>query len=224
MTVAESASRVDEAYEWLLREITSFRVRSGSALSENKVATQLGISRTPVREALQRLEKEGLVKRTENARFAVASISRSEVNDACDLLEVLDTYIFTRAAEKLSESDIQAIMSSVEMMQTAAGTGDREVWAEADQAFHRTVNFVAGNTLVADTVKQVRRRIQRFWIRSASLQERLEGCSREHLVLAEAMTNKDYEAIAPAVKHHIGHMRRSILDMLDSVAAFLGED
>lgn len=223
ITTTEAGSRVNDAYEFLLSEITGFRLRSGAPLSENRIANQLGISRTPVREALQRLEKEGLVKRTDNARFTVSQLTRSEVNDACDLLEVLDTYICRKAAEKLTEDDIQRLRLSVEGMTHAAHGDDRDSWSEADLAFHRLVNGIAGNQLVADTVKETRRRIQRFWLRAATLQHRLEACSTEHQVLADAMIAKDYAAIEPAVKEHIGHMRQRMLDMLDAAAMLLGD-
>ncbi len=225
MTATEtSESRVERAYEWLLAEITGFRVRAGSPLSENKVAGQLGISRTPVREALQRLEKEGLVKRTDNARFTVSQINSREVNDACDLLEVLDTYLFRKASSKLTDDDIAALLANVAQMSQSALDGDRAKWAEADTAFHRLVNTVADNQLVASTVKEVRRRIQRFWLRAASMEHRLETCSEEHRVLAEAMIAKDYDAIGPAVVEHIEHMRTSMLDMLASAALLFGDE
>lgn len=223
MTDQQQASRVDSAYEWLLAEITGFRLRSGVPLSENKLAVQLSISRTPVREALQRLEAEGLVKRTESARFAVSQLTVKEVNDACDLLEVLDAYIFRKAASKLTDEDVERLRQSVDQMVDAAEREDRVSWAEADIAFHRTVNRVAANELVADTVKHTRRRIQRFWLRAASVQHRLGSCSEEHRVLAEAMIAKDYDAIGPEVEHHISHMRQSMLDLLESAAVFLGE-
>lgn len=223
MTVNDSPSRVDGAYEWLLGEITGFRIRSGSPLSENRIAGQLGISRTPVREALQRLEKEGLVKRTDSARFAVSQLTAAEVEDACDLLEVLDTYVCRKAASKLTEADVALLRQSVAEMTAAADGDDRATWSAADLAFHRLVNSIAGNQLVADTVKETRRRIQRFWLRAASLQGRLQACSREHEVLAEAMIAKDYDAIQPAVKEHIDHMRGRMLDMLESAAALLGD-
>ncbi len=224
MTLDEAASsRVDGAYEWLLGEIMGFRIRSGSPLSENRIAVQLGISRTPVREALQRLEKEGMVKRTDNARFTVSQLTIADVNDSCDLLEVLDTYVCRKAATMLTDSDIVALTQSIGEMTRAAAEDDRLSWSAADLAFHRLVNGIAGNQLVAETVKETRRRIQRFWLRAASLQSRLEACSQEHLVLANAMVNKDYDAIEPAVKEHIGHMRVRMLDMLESAAAILGD-
>lgn len=223
MAVHDTPSRVDGAYEWLLGEITGFRIRSGSPLSENRIAGQLGISRTPVREALQRLEKEGLVKRTDNARFAVSQPTAAEVEDACDLLEVLDTYVCRKAASKLTQVDVASLRASVAAMTSAAAVDDRASWLAADLAFHRQVNLIAGNQLVAEMVKETRRRIQRFWLRAASVQGRLQACSREHDVLAAAMVAKDYDAIQPAVKEHIDHMRGRMLDMLESAAALLGD-
>ncbi len=223
MTLDEASSRVDSAYDWLLGEITGFRIRSGAPLSENRIAAQLGISRTPVREALQRLEKEGLVKRSDNARFSVSQLTTQEVNDACDLLEVLDTYVCRKASSVMSAGDAARLRESVERMRAAAAMDDRASWSAADLEFHRTVNSIAGNQLVAETVKETRRRIQRFWLRAASAQSRLQACSQEHLVLAEAIVGQDYDAIEPAVKEHIGHMRARMLDMLESASVLLGD-
>ena len=224
MTIAhDEPSRVQSAYDFLLAEITSFRVRTGAPLSENRIATQLGISRTPVREALQRLEKEGLVKRTDNARFTVSQLTAQEANDACDLLIVLDTYIAKRAAERLQPEQAATLRESIEAMRRAAAGGDGAAWSEADLAFHRLLNHIAGNALVAEAVKETRRRVQRFWMHSPALQSRLIACSDEHVVLAEAIINKDYDAIEPAVHEHIQHMRERILDLLASAAMFFGD-
>ncbi|GLK16436.1 MULTISPECIES: GntR family transcriptional regulator [Herbiconiux] len=223
-TGTETGSRVDDAYEWLLAEITGFRLRSGSPLSENRLANQLGISRTPVREALQRLEKEGLVKRTDNARFTVSQLTATEVNDACDLLEVLDTYIARKASSTLTDEGAAALKGYVDDMYRAAANDDRASWALADQLFHRKANALAGNVLVAETVRETRRRIQRFWLRAASLQSRLLSCAEEYDELYQAIVAHDYAGIEPAVKKHIGHMRERMLEMIAAAAILLGDD
>jgi DNA-binding GntR family transcriptional regulator len=204
----EGNSRVQAAYDFLLAEITGFRVRTGAPLSENRIATRLGISRTPVREALQRLEKEGLVKRTDNARFTVSQLTPQEANDACDMLELLDTYVARKASALLTAEDADSLLAAVDDMRRAADSGDKAAWAEADLAFHRLINGIAGNALVAETVKETRRRVQRFWLHAASLQSRLVVCSA---------------AIEPAVKEHIDHMRERILDLLATAAMFLSD-
>jgi len=74
--VKSTESLGDDAYEWLIAAITSFRIPTNSQISENKLAAELGVSRTPVREALMRLESEGLVKRGEAGRFTVAMLTK----------------------------------------------------------------------------------------------------------------------------------------------------
>ena len=86
-----SESLGDDAYEWLIAAITSFRIPTNSQISENKLAAELGVSRTPVREALKRLETEGIVKRGEAGRFTVAMLTAKDVDEAIDLLMFWDT-------------------------------------------------------------------------------------------------------------------------------------
>ena len=217
-----SDSRVSDAYHWLLAEISMNRLPSGTPLSESRIGAQLGISRTPVREALQRLESEGLVRRTDNARFTVSLLTVQEVNDACDLLDALDVYIYTKAAFKHDEAHSALITESVNAMMAAAEVKDQRAWSEADDQFHRIVNEIVGNRLVADTVSQTRRRIQRFWTRAATAQDRLVDCSAEHVALARAIVARDVEAIPPTVHEHIEHMRASVLDKLEAASVFLG--
>jgi len=221
----ETASLVDVAYEHLLERITSFRAKAGAPLSEVKISKELNISRTPIREALQRLEKEGLVQRTESSRFTVAQISIKEVNEACDLLEILDTYIFSAASQKLSDEDAAELRRSVKKMTDACDENDRTSWTEADRTFHHILSRVAGNELVADTVLETRRRVQRFWIRSTVGQfDRLHTCTIEHSQLVDAIINKDVAAIGPAVSEHIGHLRENVVSLLTTVALLTGDD
>jgi DNA-binding GntR family transcriptional regulator len=225
MMAVETTSLVDVAYENLLERITSFQVKAGAPLSEVKISKELNISRTPIREALQRLEKEGLVQRTESSRFTVAQISIKEVNEACDLLEILDTYIFTAASQKLSGDDAAELRRSITKMSEAVNRDDRPSWTEADRTFHQVLNRAAGNELVADTVRETRRRVQRFWIRSTVGQfDRLHTCTIEHSQLVDAIINKDIAAIGPAVTEHIGHLRENDVSLLTTVALLTGDD
>lgn len=224
MTMTDTGSRVNDAYDWILAEITEFRFAAGAPLSENKIATKLGISRTPIREALQRLEKEGMVRRTSSARFAVARPSMREIEEACDMLQALDIFMFTAAAERMQPSDSVALIELAQSMTDAARKLDMTAWAEADSAYHALVNRLANNTLIAETLRQCRQRVQRFWLRAASRQSRLESCSAEHLALASAVARSDRAAIESAVIDHISHMRASILDMLSAASSMYGDD
>lgn len=223
MTITtDSHLLVKNAYDFLVAEITSSRIRTGARLSENRIAMDLGISRTPVREALQRLEQEGLVRRGGNARFTVAQPTLQEAEEACDLLVILDTYLAKRASERLTEEQRAELLEAVETMSAAALTGDRDSWSEADLAFHRLLNRIANNALVSSTVKETRRRVQRFWLQAPSMEERLVECSQEHRDLAMAMIDRDEAAIAEAVEVHILHMRERVIELLRVTSVLFG--
>src|SRR5690606_17609788 len=102
------------------------------------------------------------------------------------------------------------LLRIVDLQHEAATQGDRDAWSEADTKFHRLLNTVADNKLVAEVVKETRRRTQRFWLRAAGKENRLVGCSAEHRVIAEAIIAKDYDTINSAVSEHIQHMRQGM--------------
>lgn len=207
-------SRVDDVYDWLVKAITGFELPAGSPLLENTLARELRVSRTPVREALQRLEREGLVQRTASTRFAVALPSVRDIREACDAIEVLDTYLFQRASENLTEEQGAELDSLVTAMTAAAEADDMAAWAEADRRFHAILAAASDNQLVADLVRQVRRRVQRFWLGQAR-GDRLVGCSAEHAELTHAVRNGIVDAIPPLVDSHVAHMRESLLTLLE---------
>lgn len=214
--------RVDSAYDWLVDAITNLRLPAGSPLLENSLARQLGVSRTPVREALQRLEREGLVQRSPSNRFAVAVPSVREIEEACDAMRVLDSYLFQQAARRLTAEQASDLEATVDAMRQAAEAGDLGTWSDADQQFHATLAAASGNHLVSDLVRQVRRRVQRYWLSQAVRNERLVGCSAEHAELARAVRTGDIDAVPPLVATHIDHMRQSLLGMLRDAAPLLG--
>ena len=214
-------SLVTDAYDYLVEAITSFRLPTNAPISENKLATQLGISRTPIRQALQRLESEGLITKSDSSRFSVALITPKQVEEACDLLQIIDTYLFTKAAQNLDKKEAEELIAITAQMIKAAENNDKDNWSKADTQFHNIIIRAADNQTVSGLAVVTRRKIQRFWTRSAVYENRLGSCSKEHEVLAQAIVNKDLSAIEPAVRAHISHMRSSILRILETAAGFL---
>lgn len=217
-----SDSLGDDAYEWLIAAITSFRIPTNSQISENKLAAELGVSRTPVREALKRLETEGLVKRGDGGRFIVAMLTQKDVDEAIDLLLLCDTYMFQRAAKHIDNAGAQVLKESAEKMSSYAVKGDRDGWMKYDKIFHETVIRAADNEMVAEVSRVTRRRIQRFWARSVSGPQDLVTCSDEHTEIAQAIIGKDMTAIKKSVEGHLGHLRVNMHGIVQSMAPFFG--
>ncbi|KGA16699.1 hypothetical protein GM50_13775 [freshwater metagenome] len=219
-----SDSLSDDAYEWLISAITSFAIPTNSQISENKLATELGVSRTPVREALKRLENEGLIKRGEAGRFTVAMLTSKDVDEAIDLLILCDTYMFQRAAKNISDADSQLLKDSAEKMAHFATLGDRESWIKQDSIFHETAMRAANNEIVSEVSRVTRRRIQRFWARSLSGARDLITCSDEHLEIAQSILDKDFIAISDLVEAHLAHLRANMHEIVESMAVFFTSD
>ena len=218
-----SDSMSDDAYEWIVKSITSFAIPTNSQLSENKLAAQLGISRTPVREALRRLETEGLVQRGDAGRFTVAMLTEKEVHDACDFLIICDSYIFSKASERIGKAQSDLIKKATKEMIAAGKAGDKSAWTKSDSVFHETVMAAADNPIISEAARMTRRRIQRFWARSPQSTDNLFSCSQEHVDLANAIVDKDIKAISKGVNEHITHLRSNMLEIVRAAAPFLGQ-
>lgn len=216
-----TTSMVEGAYASLLTAILERRLGAGTPLSQNKLAAHLGVSRTPVREALLRLEREGLVSRLPEAGFVVATISPDEVNEACDLLELLDTFVYLRAAEALDDAQVNELLDLAQVLVGSVESGDTEAWKAADQRYHRIVIEAADNRFVAEANQQIRRRVQRFWLHEPLFDGRLRTCAQDHVTLAKAMADRDEAILREAVAAHISRMRESVLTSLRSAAPLL---
>jgi len=215
-----SESLSADAYEWLIAAITSFRIPTNSQISENKLAAELGVSRTPVREALKRLETEGIVKRGEAGRFTVAMLTAKDVDEAIDLLLLCDTYMFQRAAKNIDNAGAQILKEAAVSMSQSAAKGDRDGWIAQDKIFHETIMRAANNEMIAEVSRVTRQRIQRFWARSVSGARDLVTCSEEHTEIAQGIIGNDINATKKSVEGHLGHLRGNMYEIVSSMAPF----
>jgi DNA-binding GntR family transcriptional regulator len=217
----QAASMVDDVYTALLLAIVEARLGAGTPLSQNKLASRMGVSRTPVREALLRLERDGLVQRLPETGFVVATTTPDEVNEACDLLHVLDNYVYLRAAKTLSRQQLDDLLELASSLVVSAESGDTEAWRNADGRYHAVVMDAAKNRFVAQYLQQTRRRVQRFWLQKPHFDGRLRICSQDHVALAQAMLDQDGEVLSQTVHAHIERMRTNVLARLQSAGSLL---
>jgi DNA-binding GntR family transcriptional regulator len=218
---APASSMVDDAYGTLLSAIVEARLAAGTPLSQNKLAARMGVSRTPVREALLRLERDGLVQRHPDTGFVVASITPAEVEEACDLLQLLDTFVYVRASAAMSPAVQADLLALAATLVEHADAADTAAWRDADRRYHRLITEAAGNRFVADYLQQTRRRVQRFWLHKPDFDGRLRICSQDHVTLARAVADRDEQVLADAVRAHIERLRANVLARLESVGPLL---
>jgi DNA-binding GntR family transcriptional regulator len=219
--VEPAGSMVERVYESLQTAIVEARLGAGTPLSQNKLAAHLGVSRTPVREAFLRLEHDGLVQRNADLGFVVATITPDEVNEACDLLKLLDTFAYVHAARAMAPDQLDALLTLARSMVDSAEVADAATWKETDRRYHATVMAAAGNRYVADYLERTRGRVQRFWLQRPHFDGRLRICSQDHLALAQAMLEGDEDALTDLVDAHIERLREGVLLRLESAGPLL---
>jgi len=218
---ADPTTVTDQAYVKLRELLTSENVRPGDHLGEVAVAEWLGISRTPVRAALQRLELDHLVRRNQNSGYSVAGLTSADVVEICDVLRLLDTALFIRASKNLTVEQSANLQECVERMAMAASRPDLELWSAGDAEFHKLLQEASGHTIFSDIVEKQRRRLQRFWMSGAGRLERLVKCAEEHASIAKSIAASDHDGIHRLVNEHIDHLEASMIRYLEMARPFI---
>ncbi|HUP15356.1 MAG TPA: GntR family transcriptional regulator [Acidimicrobiia bacterium] len=211
----------DRAYMQLRELLTSDNVSPGDHLREVALARWLGISRTPVRAALQRLELDQLVRRSYNSGYSVAGLTTAEVSEICDVLRLVDTAMFSRASENLTEEQGIALRDCVDTMAAAAARKDLDRWSEGDQAFHELLQKASDHALFSDIAAKQRRRLHWFWTSQPGRLERLALCAEEHALIARSVADSDHKGIRRLVNEHIDHMQASLTRQLEVARPFI---
>jgi len=216
-------SLTEVAYLDILGRIVESRLPLSRPLKETQLAQELGISRTPVREALRRLELEGLLVNSDTGRYTLRLPSVQEIEGAAEILRALDALLFERAARNSTHKQQEILISLAQQMVKAAEISDDDQWNVLDDEFHEVIRATANNQQASEIVSQIRRRIQRFSRRPDFSKARFVPCSMEHLDLARSIANRDYEALREGVGRHIDKMEKSVIATIESISLFLGE-
>lgn len=180
-------------------------LRPGERLIERRLAEQLGVSHIPVREALARLEDEGLVNREPRRGARVADLSERDLEEIASVRIVLEELVVDRAMAHWTpagESELDAIVSK---MIERAKAGDAEALIDLDRRFHETVWRLADHHLLLQLAGDIRLRINRF-LRAATMSlspEALVRHAEQHGDLVAVMSSGDVAAGRQATRHHI---------------------
>jgi DNA-binding GntR family transcriptional regulator len=204
--VEARATMVDVAYDSILNDILAGRHRGGDLLQENRLAEKLGLSRTPVREALGRLEGEGLLIRSGR----VLMVRRISIKEFLDILHVrllIEPEVAAMACQAMDKDLIRRLRSKVETM--PADITPEAHWA-IDDDIHLGIAETTGNDLLLQLVRDLRRRTRLFDLKK--IPERFEPGRQEHLSLLDALIAGDQAAARERMKAHLENARHGILD------------
>jgi DNA-binding GntR family transcriptional regulator len=204
----------DMAYEHIKEAIRQARVQPGQPLSETRLSQQLGISRTPVREALQVLAQEGLVQIIPGRAVTVAAPSVRDVMDAVHVRSILEPELARLAAKHISPDQLETLQEAQRGLEAAVAAQDRAAWSRADNSYHEVLSAACPNQLLGDLAMEYRNRVSYLSVDSQGNWERIAVCTQEHRQIVGMVAAGDADGAAAAVRDHIDKYRESIFRRL----------
>lgn len=202
-----SASLADQAYQGLLAAIAEGRLKPGERVRETALAEELGISRTPIREALQRLARDGLVQLDARSGARVAELSLAAIQELYDLREILEGSTARLAALGATANDLQRLDAILE--KEAAHLGDPPALAKLNKLYHRTLCEAANNRYLTSAVATFSTTLLLLGPTTLAAHHRADESHREHRLIVEAIVKGDADGAEALMRGHI-HRAREI--------------
>ena len=202
-------------YGILKAKIVKGSLKQGSKLSECKIAKLMGISRTPVREALRELAANGFVKMNTNHGVVVTSLSLNDIIEAYQVRGVLEGLATRLTIKKIGREEIRELDNITKQMIVYAKKKDILAFSEMDAEFHDLILNTCGNKRLIHIHNNLNEQVHRFRIKSLSILSRLKCSLDEHLKIAEAIKKKDLEKADKLSQIHINNVLNNILTRIN---------
>jgi len=196
-------SATQSVYRGLVELILGGKLPPGSVVSEKQLAERLGVSRTPVHNAVLQLVKDGLVTQEANHRPVIARVTRSDVEEIFDMRRLLECEAARRAASRIDRSTLGRLR-----LAAASLTGPAEArealsrWADFDDAFHDAIASACGSARLASDIRRYRM-VHHALNRLRMTADLIPQALREHLAILEGLDARDGELAARAMEQHL---------------------
>lgn len=206
----KNVSLAERVFERLETDLLGGRYQRGELLTEHRLVEDLGVSRTPIREALRRLEQEHIVEIGARG-ILVIGVSEEDVRDIFDIRLHIEGEAAARAAKNADPVSIGRLGEALELQEYYVGRSDADHIRSMDSRFHELVYLASGSVIYADTLLPLHRKVQKYRKLSVESEDRAAESAAEHREIYEAIERGDAEAAARAMTAHVQNARDHIL-------------
>lgn len=211
-TLAEQIARQ------LRRDILRGKLPPGTSLKERDNAAEMGVSRTPMREAIRILAQEGLVILRPARSPIVAQPSIKEISDQVEVLLALEKLSAELACKNATDAEIDALAGTLDYMDKNFESADPLDMFEVDMGFHAELVRMSHNDVIAELHQTLLERLWRARYLAARRRRNRERVIVQHGGIVEALRNRDRAAALDAIEKHLGHLDRDIRAVLEQEA------
>ena len=199
-------------YEELKREILVGEIAPGTRMMKIELADEMGVSRTPVREAIRKLEKEGLVTIEPRKGAYASDVSIKDMVDVLEVREDLEAMAAAMAAQKVNKDEKQALIEATMEYKEAVESERTEDIIRCDEKFHQLIVNYSGNKTLIQLFSQVQELALRFRYLYYDDFSRYERMPMEHREIEEAILSGDYEKARVAAGEHVKKLKQFVID------------
>ena len=204
----------DVVFQTLRQAILRGKLEPGERLMELHLADMLGVSRTPVREAIRKLELEGLVITIPRRGAVVAQITRTDLEDVLEVRCALEELAVRKACQKMTPEQLTLLKQAASRFEKGIAAGDLMESAQADVDFHEVISDATGNRRLIQILNNIRSQVYRYRLENLKNKASHPDLIREHTSLIEALERHDEEDAARFIRVHIENQRMAIMENL----------
>ena len=206
----KTVSLADQVFEHLEKDILSGNYQRGDILTETKLSQELGVSRTPIREALRRLEQEHIIAESGKGCIVIG-ITDKDLKDIYEIRTALECLASAKAAQNRTEEQLSELKEALELQEFYLEKRDAEQIKKMDNRFHNTVYSLSGSTVFCDTLIPLHKKIQKYRRASVENRSRAVESVKEHRKIYEAIAAGDIDAAQKYTTEHIRNAYNHII-------------
>ena len=206
---SDTGSLADSVFARLLKSILEGQLAGGTIVQERRLADQMGVSRSPMRDALGRLEGQGLLVRNSRGILTVRVVTLEDYLNCLNLRLLIEPTAAALAAERMGKADLDRLDSLLREIEAASDVEADTLW-DFDDILHQTIGECSGNPFIAKTIIEMRRYTAIF--ERHQLSGRGKPGSADHRVIVNALTSQDAAGAKDAMHRHLHEIRQKIIE------------
>jgi DNA-binding GntR family transcriptional regulator len=214
--VGKPRSVGDAVYDALKVAITKGDLPPGQRLIEHQLSLRMRTSRIPIREAIKKLEKDGLVEKLHKRGFVVKSVTKTEIEETFGIRAVLESYAAYLATERLTDALMRELENTVQAYRDAFEKNDVEQMMSANAQFHEMIYKASGSEKLYTLINNFRDFISRYRKTLLTTRDFAKMSLEDHIRMLEAMNERDKEKVEELVKKHILRGKENIIREMEA--------
>lgn len=204
----------DVVFNTLREAILKGELKPGERLMELQLAAKLGVSRTPIREAIRMLEQEGLAVTIPRKGAEVAKMTEKDMEDVLQIREALDELAASIACEQITGEELEELKVTMREFEEYTKTGDVKRIAEADVRFHDIIYQATGNPKLVNMLSNLREQMYRYRVEYLKDVRNYPILVKEHSQIAEGLSRKDKERVTEAMHNHVKNQVTAVKEII----------